>query len=426
MPVDLNTVSLISHWTAAMWQPGMSEERFLTTYLPSVIPGSTAEDFATVHLCANGCGSWSWEGQMTEVPNRDGTTRWVCNRCARYLTECHTCHAMVTQTWAIGRYRYCVECRDEDFLYCRNCDLWYPPGEVAEHRHGAASCCESPLKQFTFPNGGSPLANDTRVEVQMEPGHVDENGFQQIRNEIQNYARTLGRVTYLDPESRQYRMYRMGSRLTDHAVGSALTDKSGNFATRVKRHAYKEFGLKLEPELLTRIGNIAADNAKGATYYVEVTRDLNLSAYEFGHGGSCWWTDYKGSRCSLKTNGGFGLRAFSAMGGNRVIGRCWVLPIRRDVDGNLAPTFSTKHLFFVFNGYGVLEERVAPRLVAHMVGRPWKALSFNSDRAEGMYINNDSGWLVGDQSVLDKWDRLDVTLPHHSNLYETEREHAHV
>ena len=61
-------------------------------------------------------------------------------------------------------------------------------------------------------------------------------------------------------------------------------------------------------------------------YETELAERLNLPRGDFAHEGSCWWTDYEHSRCSLKTCGGFGLRTFN---GDVVTGRAWVMPLRR-------------------------------------------------------------------------------------------------
>ncbi len=151
-----------------------------------------------------------------------------------------------------------------------------------------------------------------------------------------------------------------------------------------------------------------------------------MSAYEFGNEGSCWWGEYGDSRCALKSNGGFGLRSFSADGSGYyggVTGRAWVLPLRWDLPeqhGNLTPTFETMtpDAFAVFNGYGDLSDYTAPRIMAHLAGWTYRKISFS---CSPMWVNS-GGYLVApEDTVRQQGDSLRLSVDTHAQLLQQEQ-----
>lgn len=353
--------------------------------------------------------------QITSTQTED--LGWVCAGCyARYYNPCADCGAFGRNHRHVGddRRLLCLTCLAERYFHCRHCGTYYPNEVVNAHLHGADLCCVSPQTEFTFPNAGERLASDTRVTIGAENGIISRQGMVDIRALLQEYARAL------DP---RLAMGSRGRRMWDFAthfdVGDQKVTPQGNFATRLKRTAYKEAGLKLEPDLLTLVGNIASRASQGATYHVEVTRNLNLPAHMYGNAGSCWWSDYRESRCALKTNGGLAVRTFASPTAQAVTGRVWVMPLHREVDGRLRPTFRTDgEVWFVFNAYGTLHDQAGVRLVSEMTGvQSYRSVTFNS---EGMYVNNSTGYLVAPTQVLNLNGLLNLHIETHSNLYQSE------
>lgn len=423
----LSAINLQHEWDKHYWQPGRDEDWFLNTHLPTLLRDPT--EAQKVFLCRD-CGVWHTKlrgAGAKEIAGLDGQDRWVCRSCLSYLTACAGCGAMDRNHMRVDGQRMCVPCRDARYFHCRNCGAYYPLNQEDQHRHGADSCCSSPMQEFIIPFRGKPLANDSRGLVTLDSGVVSPLGLMHIRDYLQAEAKKIGRVDAHDKESRQYRLYMFARSLATGAVGNEVVNKSGTFATRVKRAAYKDWKLKIEPEILTQVGNLVAKHSSGGDYHFEVTRDLNKPSSQFGNQGSCWWTDYKGSRCALKNNGGFGLRVFGSATSQGVTGRVWVLPLKADVDGVLGPTFSTKTgIWFVFNGYGTLSGSVGPRVVSAILGdRPHQEVTYPSDRGDGMYINNNMGSLVADPKILKRYKTaLNVPLTQHSELFQREQRDA--
>jgi hypothetical protein len=360
--------------------------------------------------CGN-CGSPE-HAAKTEVV--DGIN--VCQRCLAYYRRCAICRTMTGNLTVVPDRRtgVCAGCLGANYLWCRDCNIYYPNEQARQHRH--ASCCESPGQDFTFPFGEGHIPPEKQVEVALEGGRLSALGQAKVVQHLIRVAGDLGDI--YEAGSRAHKMYNLACHIDQGHFSREVKNADGTYTTRLKRTAYKEFSLKVEPQVLTQIGNIVSQHSSGGTYTVEVTRDLNKNPSEFGNGSSCWWTQYKASRCALKTNGGLALRS---MRGTAVHGRVWVMPLKVGADQNLAPTFDTgTGIYFVFNGYGDLSEMVGPRVLAHMVGaEAVERIGVNVDR---YYVNSNSGYLVGPQSVIDKHCRagLTMTLPDHSDLYRKE------
>lgn len=317
---------------------------------------------------------------------------------------------------------YCEDCDDhhdygEDCPspYCGDCGENHAPGECAY------CYCEAPRQSFTVPNDGQPpLASDERATVHLAAGVITDEGLKEIRDCLQREAWRLS----ADTDDRDgYEAFIKLSYDLD-GLGSQWQTRQGNFTKRLSRHAYQAHGIKITPEALSRVGNIAREHSTAADVDIEVTRNLNLSAEDFYHEDSCWWGSYGYSRCALKSNGGFGLRSFSPDADwDTVTGRAWVMPLRRDLDGKLAPTFDTEHpdALVVFNGYGDLAGYAAPRVIAAMYG--WTYAKMPAFGATPMYVNA-GGYLVGPEDIIQDTKSLTLDLRQHSSLYESELSHA--
>jgi hypothetical protein len=273
------------------------------------------------------------------------------------------------------------------------------------------SCCASPQPEFTIRNEDhQPLASGTKALVTL-PGIIPAEGL----DDIGAYLRSLG---YSDLS------YDLGP------VGSEWQTRKGNFTKRLSGHAYKAHAVKLPQYVLSGVGSIARDHSQEASFMIEVTRRLNMSSASFGNPGSCWWDSYRRSRCALKTNGGFGLRAFGQKrtirerirGTRHVTGRAWVLPLRLTNWGGLTPTFDTMtpSAFAVFNGYGELSGYAAPRVLAHMAGWTYRKVTFSCDP---MYVNSGIGYLIGPGELTERYrDRsLSLDVERHSTRFEDEQ-----
>src|SRR5208282_226801 len=205
------------------------------------------------------------------------------------------------------------------------------------------------------------------------------------------------------------------------SLGEHWQTKDGNYAKRLSRFAYKRYAMKLTPEVLSRVGDIAREHSTEVSVDIEVTRDLNQPAECFYHSDSCWWQSYSDSRCALKTNGGFGMRSFTD---NSLSGRAWVMPLKQSEGGRLIPTFDTltPDAFVVFNGYGDLSGYAPARILAHLAGWTYRKIDFS---CPPMYINS-GGYLIAPEDIAGKYTDgyLALSVSRHSDLYENERTRA--
>jgi hypothetical protein len=296
-------------------------------------------------------------------------------------------------------------------------------------------CCRSPQKEFAVRHDGHPpLANDALTTITLPEGLITRDGLGKIREYLVGLARVM---PYRSEES--YQLQVMAVTLED-TLGNQWQTPQGNYAKRLGSHAYKTRQVKLAPEVLAHVGSIARDHSKPVDVAIAVTRQLNQPSVNFGNPGSCWWSNYSYSRCALKTNGGFGLRAFTEMAvaaapslrnplgrdkhEQAVSGRAWVMPLRRRMTGSrqLVPTFETvtPDAFVVFNGYGSLKDYAAPRVMAHLAGWTYRKIEFSCDP---MYVNPGGSYLVAPEELTEAYAggwALRLSVLQHSALFDDE------
>lgn len=399
-----------------IWQEFAGTQRRFLEHLREIT--ITPDDIDDVTFCWQ-CGIPNWEEETSAVRG-DNNTR-VCEACSNDFVECVQCGDLYPESETqetLGEDTVCDGCRENSYQWCEDCNGWYPTDDEAEHTHSSddnsARCCISPQRKFTLRNDGcEPLANDTRTEITLPAGTISTEGL----DAISSYLRHESNNTRRSDCGRATKLYDLAYDLSP--LGDLWQTKTGNYAKRLSSYAYKQYALKLTPEIMSQVGVIAREHSNPVSVTIAATRDLNLSAADFYHDDSCWWQSYSYSRCTLKTNGGFGLRSFTARG--TVSGRAWVMPLRQDPRGRLAPTFDTitPDAFIVFNGYGELSGYTAPRLLAHMAGYTYRKVGFD---CESMYINA-GGYLVAPEDIAQKYASAGVrlNLNKHATLFEDEQ-----
>lgn len=251
---------------------------------------------------------------------------------------------------------------------------------------------------------GSRLESGQTQQVKINEGEISDEGLSAIDRLLQAELVAEGEeaLRYWEKIG-----YQAATRVCQ--VGREWKNAKGTYPKRLRSAVYKNLDVKIPDALLSKIGDLARDHSTGIDVEVQITRDLNRTAEEFGNDESCWWdlaADYSYSRCTLKSNGGFGLIVPGRYG--ICEGRAWVLPLAEDEAGALVPTFGEAAAYVVFNAYGDLEERRGVRVMAALTGWSWKSVPLSRDRWE-MYINGEDdgennrvgGYLVAPDGVLD-------------------------
>lgn len=332
-------------------------------------------------------------------------TVWAC--CYTLCTEDNPHHVRLSD----DSCSLCGECRDHcscdscsdcgDTVHnvcgdCGGCENCCNCGQDDDEDEGCQ--CDIPHINFRFPaDGHGTITQDERLTVDLPKGTIDEEGLRVIEELV------IAEVGWQD----------------EHAVHEAIMTigplwqtKRGNFTRRLSSALHK-LGIKITATTLTEVGNRARQHSSdSASWKIEFTRDLNMSAGDFYHEESCWFTggSYGESRCCLKNWGGLAIRTFAGRY-NGVSGRAWVQPIT----SNLTPTHDTinAHAYMVYNGYGDLEGYVAARIVAHLTGLTYRKVGFY---AGNQYINGEVGYLVADEVTSTANDRIRLTGGNHDKF----------
>lgn len=402
--VELEDLDLRQLWQ----QVGLGRRDFIAHLRTLVVDPDSVDNLRWCYLCS----APGVEGDGYTVDR----VNWVCKAtCVANCYTCDDCGGLVTYTtFTDQETRVCDPCREARWYFCEECDEYTRDYNAGNHEHRGCEC-DVFATTFSIRNGGGLLANDTKTKVTLPGGVISDEGI----GAISMYLRFEAVHVMGDPD--QARLLSFGL----PELGTSWQTREGNYTKRLSRLAYKKHQMKITPEVLSRVGDIARDHSKPIDFTVAVTRELNLGPEEFCHDDSCWWQSYSAGRCALKSNGGFAIRTF---GSHYVEGRAWVMPLRYDGTARPAfqPTFETVEpdAFVVFNGYGELQGYAPSRLLAHMTGMTYRKIAFACDP---MYVNS-GGYLVAPEEIAHPYtdQAISLIVPEHSNLYEHERETTNV
>lgn len=339
-----------------------------------------------------------WFKETTSVGDREYCENCLENQCS-FCTWCD--RWILGETTSVGDNECCNSCLSSNFSYCDNCEEYYHD-EDDNHDHDSESGCDCdvPHFYFKFPADGHGLVQqDERLTVELPKGTIDNEGITRIKK-------------LLNDELGWSQAYIVNAVIDE--IGPVWQTKRGNFTRRLSSTLYKQGNIKLQPTVVSEVGNIAqAHSSSGATWHVEFTRDLNQSADYFYHDDSCWWQSYSYSRCALKNWGGLGLRTFygADTSNHSPSGRVWVQPLR-NTDRGLVPTHDAEgaDAYVIFNGYAALSGYMAARIVAHLAGRTYRRVLLNTER---MYVNGDTGYLVADEATCENTESLNFYFGEH-------------
>jgi hypothetical protein len=321
-----------------------------------------------------------------------GSRRPACDRCLQRCSRCQRCNAYLwpgreviftagpLDPRQIGPL--CVPCCELDYEMCHVCRRWYPR---AEHHDMAHRCqCVARHPQFRFRlHGGGWVGSDTRFAVTQPAGRIGDPGLEEIHRLMLNvHGSTIAQMVYL--------------------VDSEWQLRDGNYSKRLARAVYKQYLVKMEPDVLARVGAIAKEHAGASTaWYLEFTRDLNGPVTAYANPKSCWWGGFSRSRCTMKENGGLGLRSYDSMevATDRPNGRVWILPI--DARMNVTEDVEGASGFALFNGYGRLQGYAPARIIAQMCEMTYRKVSILAGDNHILYVNQQQGYLVSDPATCD-------------------------
>jgi hypothetical protein len=437
---DLDVVALWQRWHHAWPQPAVSFREWLRTML---IWPDDVDALRQCDDCEEPLNEWSSYGTADGI---------VCEGCICNYTHCVRCEESIHTDVAsyVGEDAACDSCYTYYTSSCENCGgrYWDDNGRCCVNN----DCdCEAPHQEFLVPvsEGSDIRHNDEMFTVTLPGGMISHSGLCEIGSLLMNCRDDS--VLMGNGESALHRASHLA-----HHVGNAWIDDSGaKYTTRLRKAIYKEeiayherhadgtyvldehgcykmavhTKTKIPADVLAKIGEIAQRNSRAIEVNVEVTRSLNLPADDFAHGSSCWWSEYGYSRCTLKNNGGFGIRSFryrhnqiwqpSETGYGRwvddtdsplfkeVSGRVWALPMVRvtnnfQVNSGWERTADALHAdaWLVFNAYGDLDEMAGVRVAQAMTGWSSKRVSF-SGNDHRMYVNGDTAHLVARPEILD-------------------------
>ena len=172
---------------------------------------------------------------------------------------------------------------------------------------------------------------------------------------------------------------------------------AGTFPKRLANWAFKEHGVKLSPQSISEIGNLARANCPNEiSYTFDFTCKFDWEAGDFADGGSCYWQGRKNARIALQEAGCYAIRFYNPWG--RGWARAWVWPCGGG--------------FIVFNAYGMDQIQVA-RILADYLGMTYGKIESlcNDGSSDGdIWINADGkGYHVRPHAVK-QYEKYDLGI----------------
>lgn len=218
--------------------------------------------------------------------------------------------------------------------------------------------------------------NNKKIHYQDIDGGISSYGIERIINLLSNHI------------SRTFKV-------VDNIEWTWKTSR-GTLPKRIASYVKKEFGIKLSTEVITKIGNYAADNTnKGKSYIFEVDNLKSgfWDAGDFGDDGSCFWGGRSMVKELLQDYDFYAIKFYETAENQCCgIGRCWAKPI--------------KNGFVIFNTYGPYSQLEVARMLANYLGTLYKKIYLYNDNNSGdlLYINNASGLYIGKDTDIERYD----------------------
>ena len=110
--------------------------------------------------------------------------------------------------------------------------------------------------------------------------------------------------------------------ITEGEIGNKLTSEKGKFQKRLCKYVFKNYGIALDPEEVTRVWNQQSEKVCELGSF-KITKDLTWDSGDYGDKGSCFWTCHSKGRIAIKNEPGMYAVIFKNNKG-KGIGRMWM------------------------------------------------------------------------------------------------------
>jgi len=189
-------------------------------------------------------------------------------------------------------------------------------------------------------------------------------------------------------------------------LGIEWKSKFGTLTKRIARYVYKNHSIKISSDVLTLLGNHAADNASKEEIfnfeYYSINEADGIDWYRgaYGDDGSCFWSENEEVQDLMKDYDFFAFRFYDR--NDCGIARCW----GRKVENN----------FVIFNAYGPYRSIELARIISGYLGISYRGITLynNGDDSGLLYINSGHGQLLG------PWEKIKDIEKHDFRINEYE------
>lgn len=198
--------------------------------------------------------------------------------------------------------------------------------------------------------------------------------------------------------------------ITSNEWDNWLDERKGTYTKRLANWLYKSFQIKISPEHLSAVGNIASKDIRKRELYFSFASECDWKPGNFGEESqSCWWHSYNHARLGLFQNGGFAIKFYHTNALADVgLGRAWIFPD----DGK----------YYLFNPYSInnqVDGYSMSRVVSHLFGMSYRHLSRLF--GEGAFINGDQGYVIGRYEEIQEMREFTMDFSLRSECHECKR-----
>lgn len=211
----------------------------------------------------------------------------------------------------------------------------------------------------------------------------------------------------------------------------------GNLTKRISKWYYEKYKAKLLQETSTAIGNIVrAQIIKNQEYHYDFTKKFDWMAGEFGDNGSCFMSTTRSdiTQSMMKDNRFHAVRFYNekpntdppkanTWGKKREmfykddelyyegLSRAWLVKDQVTVDINKKDV--TSLFYIIFNGYGMSTKNIAS-ILSTSFGCSYHPVKVTNNKQlhGGLYLNDDTSYIIGEESAIKNIERYDFGLPY--------------
>lgn len=247
-----------------------------------------------------------------------------------------------------------------------------------------------------------PFKLNTLYEIKVP----EEQDFEEFKTKVTDMLGKWIRDTIKRPVVFTQEEYQYSEKLWEIVGTDWVVQKgelNGTLPKRLSSYFYKFSDVRLDNDILSRLGNYAGKfyATKTKDFYIDFVTSFKWKAGTFGEDkNSCFWSSHARAKDMIKGVDGMAFRFFGENSRLLVNGkaRSWIIPLFENV-------------YIQFNGYGI-ELCQQAEILKQFLKLECKKIRFTNQGSETgeLYINGGNAYLHAESNILKKFASIDMDI----------------